>query len=125
LRDEWRRLHLLYPRGPRRKIQRWKIERRREKEIEMVYMVGNFDVGDYDTWKKMFDSDPGGRAQSAKGHTVSRNVDNPSDVFVRVEFDSVDDAKTFRERLLSSGALNNVTVKTQPTIIEVADEARY
>lgn len=92
----------------------------------MVYMVGNFDVGDYDTWKKtLFDADPAGRTQVAKGHMVSRNVENPSDVFVRLEFDSVDDAKTFRERLLSSGVLNNVTVKTQPTIIEVADEKRY
>jgi hypothetical protein len=91
----------------------------------MIYMVGNFDVGDYDTWKQFFDSDPAGRTQSAKGHTVSRNIDNPSDVYVRLEFDSVEDAKTFRERLLSSGALNRVTIKTQPTIIEVVDEARY
>jgi hypothetical protein len=30
-----------------------------------------------------------------------------------------------RERLLASGALDKVTVKTPPTIAEVADEARY
>jgi hypothetical protein len=90
-----------------------------------VFMIGNFDVGDYDAWKPMFDADPAGRKEMAKGHTLSRNVDNPSDVFVRVEFDSVDDAMAFRERLLSSGALDNVTVKTQPTVIETVDEARY
>jgi hypothetical protein len=91
----------------------------------MVYMVGNFDVGDYDNWKKMFDSDPAGRKQSAKGHIVSCNVDNPSDVYVRLEFPSVDEAKAFRERLLASGAMDNVNVKTSPTIIEVVDEATY
>jgi hypothetical protein len=90
-----------------------------------VYMVGNFDVGDYDRWKPMFDADPGGRKQAAKGHTISRNVDNPSDVFVRVEFDSVDEAKSLRERLLASGALDNVKVKTQPTVIEVVEEVSY
>ena len=90
-----------------------------------VFVVGNFDVGDYDAWKQMFDSDPAGRKEMAKGHAVSCNVDNPSDVFVRVEFDSADQAKAFRERLLASGALDNVTIKTQPTVIETADEARY
>ena len=60
-----------------------------------------------------------------RGHTISRSVDNPGDVFVRVEFASVDEAKSFRERLLGSEALANVDVKTQPTVVEVADEATY
>jgi hypothetical protein len=92
----------------------------------MTLMLGHFDVGDFDTWKReIFDADPAGRQQAAKGHMLSRGVDNPSEVFVRVEFDSVDDARAFRERLLASGALDKVTVKTPPTIAEVADEARY
>ena len=90
-----------------------------------TFLFGHFDVGDYDTWKKMFDSDPSGRNQSAKGHQVYRSVDNPSDVFVGVEFGSVEEAKAFRERLLASGALDNVTIKVEPTIVEVTDEARY
>jgi hypothetical protein len=57
--------------------------------------------------------------------TISRSVDNPSEVFVRVEFASVDEAKSFRERLLGSGALDNVDVKMPPTVVEVADEATY
>lgn len=90
-----------------------------------AYLVGNFDVGDFDQWKSMFDSDPAGRTQAGKGHMLSRNVDDPSDVFVRVEFASVDDAKAFRERLLASGALDNVNVKLQPTVIEVHEEVSY
>jgi hypothetical protein len=91
----------------------------------VAFIVGQFEVEDYDAWKQRFDSDPAGRKQSAKGHVVSRSVDNPKDVFVRVEFDSVDEAKAFRERLLASPALDGMTVKIPPTIIEVADEATY
>ncbi len=92
----------------------------------MAFMLGHFDVGDYDTWKReRFDADPGGRKQAAKGHVISRSVDNPGEVFVRVEFASVDEAKSFRERLLASGALDDVDVKTPPTVVEVADEATY
>jgi hypothetical protein len=90
----------------------------------MVAMVLNLEVADYDEWKKLFDSDPGGRKGIATGHTVSRNVENPNDVFIRTEYRSVGDAKV-RQHLLDSGALNNSTVKTPPTIIEVADQATY
>jgi hypothetical protein len=91
----------------------------------MVAMVLNLEVDDYDEWKKLFDSDPGGRKGIATGHTVSRNVENPNDVFIRTEYRSVDDAKKVRQQLLDSGALNRSTVKTPPTIIEVADQATY
>ena len=92
----------------------------------MTYMVANFDVGDYDKWKReVFDADPAGRKQAAKGHLISRSVENPSDIFIRVEFASVDDARSFRERLMGSSALDNVNVKTPPTIVEVADEETY
>jgi hypothetical protein len=92
----------------------------------MAFMLGHFEVGDYETWKReRFDADPAGRKQAGKGHVISRSVDNPGEVFVRVEFDSVDDAKSFRDRLLGSGALDAVDVKTPPTVVEVVDEARY
>jgi hypothetical protein len=91
----------------------------------MAAIVGVFETGDYDRWKEMFDSDPAGRKQAAQGHRVMRSVDNPNEVFVRVDFASVDDAKAFRERLLSSGALDNVTVEKEPTVVEVADDATY
>ena len=65
--------------------------------------------------------------QSGKGHVVSRNADNPNEVFVRVEFASVDDARAFRERLLASGALDRAgsTVKMGPTVIEPVETVTY
>jgi hypothetical protein len=95
------------------------------KGAALVAMVLNLEVADYDEWKKLFDSDPGGRKGIATGHTVSRNVENPNDVFIRTEYASVEDAKKVRQQLLDSGALNNSTVKTPPTIIETADQASY
>jgi hypothetical protein len=92
----------------------------------VTFILGHFDVGDYDTWKReTFDQDPAGRKEAAKGHVIFRGVENPGEVFVRVEFASVDDAKSFRERLLASGALDKVEVKTTPTVVELADEATY
>ena len=42
-----------------------------------------------------------------------------------VEFPSVEAAETFRERLLASGALANVTVEKEPTLAELVDETSY
>ena len=85
----------------------------------------HLEVADFDEWKKLFDADPGGRRQIAKGHILSRGVDNPNEVFVRSEFASVEDAKKFRQQLMDSGALNDLTVKTKPTVVEVVEQETY
>lgn len=90
----------------------------------MAFLVGVFE-GDFDAWKQQFDSDPLGRKQVAKGHSMLRGVDNPSQIFVRVEFDSVDDARSFQEKVQSSDVLQNVTVTFPPTVTEMADQATY
>jgi hypothetical protein len=87
----------------------------------------HFEVDDYDSWKSMFDSDPAGRKQSAIGHSISRSVDNPNSVFIRSDFRSVEEANAFRQRLLDSGALDRpgTTIKTPPTVVEVAEAVTY
>jgi hypothetical protein len=88
----------------------------------------NFEVDDYDAWKPMFDEDPAGRRESgATSHMISRAADNPNDVFIRVEFPSVDQAKAFRQRLLDSGALDRAgtKVKNGPVVAEVAETVTY
>lgn len=89
-----------------------------------AYMLIHFDV-DYDEWKPVFDTDPAGRAQVAKGVTISRGVDNPNDVFVRAEFDSVETAKAFREKLMGTGAPQRFTMKLPPTVVEVVETLTY
>jgi hypothetical protein len=92
----------------------------------VAFMFAHFDVGDYDSWKPNFDSDPVGRQEGgAKGHRLYRSVTDPSHVFVAVEFGSLDEAQSFRERLLASGALDRVTVQTEPTVVEEAEAIEY
>ncbi|MDP9343988.1 MAG: hypothetical protein M3Q23_18225 [Actinomycetota bacterium] len=90
----------------------------------MAFLVGVFE-GDFDAFKQQFDSDPLGRRQVAKGHTMLRGVDNPNEIFLRVEFDSAEAAKSFQEKVLGSDVLGNVNVKVPPTVAEMADQAAY
>jgi hypothetical protein len=94
----------------------------------VAIMLMNFEVDDFDAWKKMFDEDPAGRAEGgATSHMISRGVDNPNEGFVRVEFPSVEQAKAFREKLIASGVLERggMKIKAGPTVAEVADTQTY
>lgn len=90
----------------------------------MAFLVGVFE-GDIDAWKEMFLSDPLGRKQVAKGHTLLRGVDNPNQIFVRIEFDSAEEARAFGEKVRGSAVLENVSVKIPPTVAEMVDQASY
>ena len=91
----------------------------------MAFMVHHLKVDDFDSWKQFFDEDPVGRKQVAKGHVMLRGVENPNEVFTRVEFDSLEDARSFRDRLLASGALDTTTVLTPPTVVELVEKITY
>jgi hypothetical protein len=87
----------------------------------MAFILTRINVGDYDAWKTMFDQDQPGVRQASKGWKVFRSVDDPGQVFVQVEFASVEDAKTGREKLLASGVLDRYSDKYGPTIVEEAE----
>ena len=94
----------------------------------MALMLMNFEVDDFDEWKKGFDEDPVGRKEAgATAYMISRAVDNPNEGFIRVDFPSVNQAKAFREKLLASGALERggMRLKAGPTVAEVADRHEY
>jgi hypothetical protein len=94
----------------------------------MAFMLLHFECDDYDAWKPGFDGDPVGREQAgAKSHIVSRSVDNPNEVFIRVEFPSVEQAKAFRDKLVASGQFerSGMRIKTGPTVAEIADSKTY
>ena len=88
-------------------------------------MVHHLKLDDFDDFKSRFDADPVGRKQAAKGHLMLRSVDDPNEVFTRVEFDSLDEAKAFRDRLVASGALDQTTVLTPPTVVELVENITY
>jgi hypothetical protein len=90
----------------------------------MAFLIGVFE-GDFDAFKQSFDADPLGRARAAKGHTILRGVDNPNEIFLRLEFDSADAAKSFGDKVRASDVMQNLTVKIPPTVTELADQASY
>ena len=90
----------------------------------MAFLVGVFE-GDIDSWIETFKSDPLGRKGVAKGHTVLRGVDDPNRAFVRVEFDSAEDAKAFAEKVRGSDVLAGLNIIVPPTAAEMIDQATY
>ena len=91
----------------------------------MAFIVTRINVGDYDIWKTMFDKDEPGARKAAEGHRVLRGVENPNEVFVMVEFASLDAAKDAREKLLASGVLDRFPDKDLPKVVEEAETVTY
>jgi hypothetical protein len=87
----------------------------------VAFILTRINVGDYDTWKPMFDQDKPGTREASKGWRIFRSVDDPGQVFIQVEFGSVEDAKEGRERLLASGVLDRFSDKYGPMIVEEAE----
>jgi len=54
-----------------------------------------------------------------------RSVDDPNEVFTQVEFGSLEEAKAFRDRLVDSDALDQTTVLTPPTVVELVENITY
>jgi len=88
----------------------------------MTVMLTRVVVGDYEAWKPMFDQDAPNARRAAIGHRLFRSADNPGEVFVQVEFDSLEEAKAARERLLASGVLDRFPDHTGPTIAEETEK---
>jgi hypothetical protein len=91
----------------------------------MAFIMTRIQVGDYDAWKPNFDKDVPQTRRDATGYRICRNVDDPNEVFIQVEFGSADDARAGRERLLASGVLDRFADKSGPTVVEVEEEFVY
>jgi hypothetical protein len=57
-------------------------------------------VGDYVSWKELFDSDPIGRQKSGVRHyRILRPTNDPNYVMIDLEFDDLKEAEDFRSEL--------------------------
>ncbi|HEY8723579.1 MAG TPA: hypothetical protein VIL92_06925 [Gaiellaceae bacterium] len=88
-------------------------------------MLTRIDTGDYDTWKVAFDQDAPGVRSTAKSYRILRSVENPGEVTILVEFNSEDDARAGREKLLGSGILDRFSDKDLPKLVEEAESHTY
>lgn len=85
-----------------------------------AFIITRIQVGDYDTWKPMFDQDRPQAREKAKMQRVFRTVDDPNNVFIFLEFDSLDDANEARLRLVESGVLDRFEDKHGPNVVQEA-----
>ena len=86
-----------------------------------TFIFTRIQVGDYATWRPMFDQDVPRAREKAKSQRVFRSVDDPNHVFVQLEFGSADDAQEAQRRLSESGVLNRFEDKQGPTVVVEAD----
>jgi hypothetical protein len=86
-----------------------------------AYIITRIDVGDYDTWRALFDKDVPRAREKARTTRVLRMVDDPNHVFVYLEFASVEDAQEARGRLVASGVLDRFEDKHGPNVVVDAD----
>jgi hypothetical protein len=91
----------------------------------MAIILTRINVGDYERWKPMFDQDAPGARAGAKGHRLLRNADDPDEVFIMVEFASADEARAGREKLVASGVLDRFEDRTDPKVLEEAEQVSY
>jgi hypothetical protein len=85
-----------------------------------AFVITRIHVGDYDTWRPMFDQDRPRAREQAKVQRVFRMVDDPNHVFVFLEFESVQEAEEARRRLLESGVLDRFDDKHGPNVVQEA-----
>jgi hypothetical protein len=82
-----------------------------------AFIITRIQTGDYDAWRPMFDQDRPQAREKATVQRVLRSVDDPNEVFIFLEFASVEDADDARNRLVSSGVLDRFEDKHGPTVL--------
>ena len=85
-----------------------------------AFIITRIQTGDYDAWRPMFDQDRPQAREKATVQRVLRSVDDPNEVFVYLEFASVEDAEEARNRLVSSGVLDRFEDVHGPNVLEEA-----
>ena len=90
-----------------------------------AFIITRIQVGDYDAWRPMFDQDRPRARELANVERVFRMVDDPSHVFIYLEFESVEDAQEARRRLVESGVLDRFEDKHGPNVLEEAPEQAH
>lgn len=82
-----------------------------------AFIITRIQTGDYDRWRPMFDQDQPRAREKAVAQRVLRSADDPNEVFVYLEFESLEDANESRSRLVSSGVLDRFDDKHGPNVL--------
>jgi hypothetical protein len=82
-----------------------------------AFIITRIHVGDYSTWRPMFDQDRPRAREKATSQRVLQDADDPDHVFIVLEFPSLDDAREAKQRLLDSGVLDRFPDKDGPNVL--------
>jgi hypothetical protein len=94
----------------------------REGATMSAFIITRIQVGDYETWRSMFDEDRPAAREKASAVQVFRGADDPNEVFILLEFASIDDANESRRRLLESGVLDRFADTHGPNVVLAATD---
>ncbi|MFL5962321.1 MAG: hypothetical protein ACJ757_05445 [Gaiellaceae bacterium] len=83
-----------------------------------AFIITRIQVGDYDTWRPMFDQDRPGAREKAKAQRIFRAIDDPNHVFIQLEFESLEDANEAQRRLVESRVLDRFEDKHGPNVVQ-------
>jgi uncharacterized protein YbaA (DUF1428 family) len=82
-----------------------------------AFIITRIQTGDYDRWRPMFDQDQPRTREKALVQRVLRSTDDANEVFIYLEYESLEDADEARDRLVSSGVLNRFDDKHGPNVL--------
>lgn len=84
----------------------------------MQYVLVIHKVEDYEKWKPIYDENTDARRDNgSKGAHVLRNADNPNEVVILFEWDSLDNARKFyeskglRDKMQSAGVMGKPEIR--------------
>lgn len=83
-----------------------------------AFIITRIHVGDYDRWRPMFEQDRPQAREKAKVQRIFRDVDDPNQVFIFLEFESTEHAREAQSRLVESGVLDRFDDKHGPNVVQ-------
>lgn len=90
----------------------------------MAHILVKHKIEDYDKWKKAFDEHADYRSKNgSKGGKVFRNSNDPNELFVLLEWDSIENAQKFGASDQTKEAMMNAGVVGMPSIYFVEEAA--
>jgi hypothetical protein len=82
-----------------------------------AFIITRIQTGDYERWRPLFDQDQPRAREKAEVQRVLRSVADPNEVFIYLEYASLEDANEAHDRLLASGVLNRFEDKHGPNVL--------
>jgi len=86
-----------------------------------AFIITRIQTGDYDRWRPMYDQDQPRAREKAVVQRVLRSADDGNEVFIYLEYSSLEDANEARDRLVASGVLDRFDDKHGRNVLVDAD----